>query len=181
MTAGDSMAMAAIVIGAPVGLFVLHAALSRIVRFCGYGSVAPQIVAVGAAGIGNIPVAYLAWTVVLKNIAGGPMEVLCGYTYVLLTYNACCYGYFNILNLSETSLHVNILMRLLVGGGTRPEELARIYGVDEMISSRIDRMIALGQLKEKDGRYILGNRTLVLVGGVINAWRRLLGLPLSPE
>jgi hypothetical protein len=77
-------------------------------------------------------------------------------------------------------LHVNILMRLLVGGEMRPEELARIYGVKDMISARIDRMIALGQLEEKGGRYFLCNKSLIVVGRTINIWRRILGLPLSP-
>jgi hypothetical protein len=176
-----SVALAAILISAPVGLFLLHALVSRIVRYCGYRSAAPQIVAACTAGLGNVPVVYLAWEMALKNVAANPLEVICGLAYVLLTYNACCFGYLCFLNLSETSLHVNILMRLLVGGGMPPEELARIYGVEEMIGARIDRMVAMGQLTQQEDRYFLGNRTLVLVGRVLNTCRRILGLPLSPE
>jgi hypothetical protein len=177
----SSAALAAILVCAPVGLLILHAVVSWILRYCGYGSVAPQLVTVCAAAGGNVPVVYLAWEAALKNVAGNPVEILCGLAYVLLTYNACCYGYFCLLNLTETSLHVNILTRLLIGGGMRPEELARLYGVKDMINSRIDRMIALGQLQEKEGRYVAGNGTVVLLGRVLNVWRRVLGLPLSPE
>jgi hypothetical protein len=158
----------------------LHAALSRAVRYFGHASAPPQTVALGAIVVGNIPVAYLAWHFALKNLAGNLPELLSGFVYVLLTYNACCFCYLNALNVTETSLHVNILMRLLVGGEMRPEELARIYGVKDMISARIDRMIALGQLEEKGGRYFLCNKSLIVVGRTINIWRRILGLPLSP-
>ncbi len=176
----NSTALAAILTGAPVGLFVAHAVVSRILRYCGYGSVPPQVVGLATAAAGNLPVVFLAWEAALKSSAGNSIDAFYGIAYVLLTYNACCYGYFCVLNLSETSLHVNILMRLLTGGGTRPEQLAHMYGVEEMISARIDRMIALGQLQEKGGRYFLGNGTLVLVGRVINLWRRILRLPLAP-
>ena len=174
------LALGGILVGAPVGLFLLHAIVSRGLRYLGKSAVPPQVVMLCTALAGNVPVLYLAWEAVLKNLAGDPLEILCGLAYVLLTYNCCCYLYFTILNLSETSLHVNILMRLLVGGGTRQEELASMYGVKDMISARIDRMIALGQLREKDGFYIPGNRTLLVIGRVVNVWRRILRMPLSP-
>jgi hypothetical protein len=175
------LALGGILICAPIGLFLSHAIVSRALRLLGKTSVPPQFVMLCTAMAGNVPVVYLAWTTVLKNLSGGLLEVLCGLAYVLLTYNCSCYVYFCILNLSETSLHVNILMRLLIGGGTPAEELKSIYGVKDMIGARIDRMIALGQLQEKDDRYVTGNRTLVLIGRVINLWRRILAMPLSPQ
>jgi hypothetical protein len=175
-----NLALAGILVCAPVGLFVVNAIVSRALRYCGKASVPPQFVSLCTALAGNLPVLYFAWGAALKNLAGHPLDLFCGLAYVVLTYNCCCYLYFCILNLSETSLHVNILMRLLISGGTRQEELAGIYGVKDMIGARIDRMIALGQLKEQDGRYVTGNRTLVLIGRVVNIWRRILSLPLSP-
>ena len=173
-------ALAMILIGAPVGVCIVHAIASRTIRYFGYGSVPPQSFALFTSILGNVPVLYLAWEAVPNGLLGNPLEIICGLAYVLVTYNTSCFLYFNLVNLTETSLHVNILMRLLVGGGTRPEELSRIYGVKDMISARIDRMIALGQLREKDERYFLCNSTLVIIGRAVNTWRKILGLPLSP-
>jgi hypothetical protein len=175
-----ALVLAAILIGALVSLVMLHAIVSRAVRLLGYESIPPQTVALGTILVGNTFAAYLAWEVVLSNLGGNVLEILCGFIYVLLTYNAYCFCYFNTLNLSETSLHVNILMRLLVRNGMPTEELKSIYGVKDMISARIDRMVALGQLKEKDGRFFLRNDALVIIGRAINTWRKILGLPLSP-
>jgi hypothetical protein len=177
----DYLALGVILVCAPVGLLLLHAVVSRGLRRFGNTSVPPQFVVLCTAVAGNIPVLYVAWEAVLKNYLGQPLDVLCGLMYVVLTYNCCCYLYFGILNLSETSLHVNILIRLLIEDGMAEQELSRLYGVKEMISARIERMIALGQLKEKDDRYFLGNGTLVLIGRLINIWRRILSLPLSPS
>jgi hypothetical protein len=175
------LGLGGILLAAPFGLCIAHAIVSRVVRYCGDKSVPPQTVALGTIVAGNIPVAWIAWEAFLKTLSGNLPEVLSGFTYVLATYNACSFCYLNALNMSETSLHVNILMRLLIEDGMPLDELSRIYGVKDMINARIDRMIVMGQLEEKDQRYFTGNRTLVLIGRVINVWRRILSLPLSPS
>src|SRR6516225_8865904 len=102
-------ALVGILIAAPVGLFLAHAIVSRLVRLCGYRSVPPQTIALGTIAAGNIPLAWLAWEVHIKNLGGDPVERVCGFAYALLTYNACCFCYLNLLNMTEISLHVNIL------------------------------------------------------------------------
>ena len=174
------VALAVLLLCAPLGLFLAHAIASRLARACGFGSVPPQTVMLCTGMAGNLPVVYLAWELALKNIQG-PVEILCGVAYVLLTYNGVCFCYFCVLNVSETSLHVNILMRILTGGPARPEHLSQLYSVEHMINARIDRMIALGQLQQKGERYVGRDRTLLLMGRVYHIWRRVLGLPLSPE
>jgi hypothetical protein len=173
--------LAAIVIGAPIALVIAHAAASRLARLLGHSTVAPQTVAALTALAGNIPLAWITWMSVLRYLKGGVIETVCGFGYVLLAYNACCFCYLNFLNVTETSLHANILMRLFIGNGLALEELTRIYGVADMTSARIHRMIALGQLREAGGRYYSNNKSLILVGRVINLWRTILGLPLTPQ
>jgi hypothetical protein len=181
MTMNNYLNLAIIVIAAPVFLLLAHALASRIARAAGYGAGAPQKVAALTALAGNVPVALAAWAAVFSRLDGGWIEILCGFGYVLGTYNACCFCYLNAFNVTETSLHVNILMRIFTSNGMPLEELARIYGVQEMIAARVHRMIALGQLTESGGRYFLNNSSLVMVGRVINTWRRVLGLPLTPQ
>jgi hypothetical protein len=129
-----------------------------------------------------VPVAWLSWVIAFEKSSSGELGVFCGICYVLLTYNALAFCYLNFLNASETSLHVHILMTLLLEGSIPFDDLTKRYGAREMIGARIERMIAFGQIKEVDGFFVLTGRAhLVTVGKLINQWRRVLRLPLSPE
>jgi len=174
------IALTVILVVSPIGLLVGQAILSRLLRATG-ADVAPQLVALGTILIGNGVVGFLAWGFCLGTSCSGRLEMLCGLIYTLLVYNALCFCYLNVLNASETSLHVHIIMTVLLEGNVRPENLAAKYGAKEMIASRIDRMIALGQISERDGRFVLDKGALlVTIGKGINVLRRTLRLPLSP-
>jgi hypothetical protein len=164
--------------GALLGLFLVHAVVSRLGRHFGYGTVAPQTIALCTILASNVPVLYLAWNMVLQTLQ--LPDRLCGVLYVLLTYNALCFGYFCILNVTETSLHINILMRMLAEDGTRPEDVRRQYSVKDMINARIERMKTLSQIEERAGRYYLRNHAFLVIERLYDIWRRILGLPLSP-
>jgi hypothetical protein len=170
--------LAEVLFGSLLGLCVLHAIVSRIVRLLGYGETPPQTIALLTIMVSNIPVLYLAWDLVLKPLPA--FDILCGAIYVLMTYNTCCFGYFWVLNVTETSLHVNILMRLYVEGRMPLLELAKRYSVKDIINARIDRMVAMGQLQERSGRYILADRSFLLIGRFFDTWRRVLGMPVRP-
>jgi hypothetical protein len=171
-------ALALLLAGALLGLHLVHAVVSRLARYCGHGTVAPQTIALCTILASNIPVLYLAWRMVLETL---PLpDQLCGAIYVLLTYNALCFGYFWILNVTETSLHINILMRMWAEGGTPPEDLRTRYSVKDMINARVERMKALNQIEERAGRYYLRNSMFLVIERVYDVWRRVLGMPLSP-
>jgi hypothetical protein len=171
-----------LLIASPLGICTLHAIISRIIFRIRPNWGAPQIIALGTIFVGNLPILWLAWDLTLKRVCVGAIDSACGVVYVLLTYNALGFWYFNILNLSETSLHVHILMELLIEGTIPSKQLATRYSAKEMVNTRIERMIALGQLAEQGERYVLsGNDVLLTVGKMIHTWRRILGLPLQPE
>src|SRR5206468_4583528 len=111
-------------------------------------SLAPQLVALSTVLIGNVVLVWLAWDLALKDLCCGLVEQVSGVFYVLLAYNALAFCYFAVLNASETSLHVHILMTILAEGSIQPQELATRYDAKHMINARIERMIALGQIKE---------------------------------
>jgi len=100
---------------------------------------------------------------------------------VLIAYNGFGFCYFHVLNASETSLSVHIIMELLVEGKFTSGELTRRYSATQMIATRIERMITLGQLREKDGYFVSSNSTLVIAGKLMNLCRTTLGMPLIPE
>jgi hypothetical protein len=171
-----------LLIASPVVVHVIHLIISRILRPLGSDRVAPQILALGTIFIGNVPILWLAWDLALKDVCTGAIDSACGVAYVLLAYNALGFWYFNLLNLSETSLHVHILMELLIEGTIPSKQLATRYSAKVMVATRIERMIALGQITERGGRYILtGNTVLLTVAKLIHAWRRILGMPLQPK
>jgi len=172
--------LALIVIAAPVCVCILHAAISRALRICGR-SVVPQFIILALVAIGNIPVAWIAWQCVLKDLSGSPGDIICGLCYVLITYNGFGFCYFCVLNASETSLSVHIIMELLVEGEFAPGELTRRYSAKQMIATRIERMITLGQLKDRDGYFVTSNNTLLMASKLMNMWRTALGMPLTPE
>lgn len=168
-----------LLLASPLGIFLLQAALSRMLRLLRL-SVAPQLLALGIVGIGNIPIIWLAWKWVFAGLAGDWLSIACGLILVIGTYHGLSFCYFNLLNLSETSLHVHILMELLLSGSAPAIDLEARYGVKEMMEVRVERMITLGQLRHHGDRFVANNRTLLIVGRLIHFWRRVLKLPLSP-
>lgn len=156
--------------GAVAVMCIIHAILTRVLRPV---RLAPQVIGLGSLLAAN---AALAGAGIGFGWAQGPW----GLIYVLLVYNSAALCYLLVLNVSETSLHVHIIMELLLAGKLAAAELSKRYNAKHMIDARIDRMIALGQLTERNGRYVLRSRSLVVVGGIINMLRRLLSLPLSP-
>src|SRR3954468_19837483 len=104
-------------IAAPIGICLANAVACRVLRIIGFDAAPPQFVTLGAAAIGIVPVLWLSWNLALRETCVGPMSVFCGITYVLLTYGGFSFCYFQVLNASETSLHVHIMMKLLIEGG----------------------------------------------------------------
>jgi len=175
----EYITLAALLVIAPLGICFAHAVLTRLMGLFGQGRIAPQLVVLGTVLIGNVPMVWAAWKLVLERVCTGPAEIVAGILYVMLTYNAFGFCYFHVLNASETSLHVHIMMELLKGN-MPSDSLSKKYSAKDMITTRIERMIALGQLTEHDGHFVLHRGTLIIVGRVINFWRRILDLPLTP-
>jgi len=170
-----------LLLASPLAICLVQALFSRLFRLLGL-RVAPQILVLGIVAIGNVAILWLAWKWVFAALTGDWLSIACGLILVLSTYQALSFCYFNLLNLSETSLHIHILMDLLVSGPVPAAELEARYGVKEMMQTRVERMIKLGQLRRSQGdRFVANNRTLLLIGRLIHLWRRVLKLPLSPD
>jgi hypothetical protein len=168
-----------LLLASPLAICIVQAGLTRLFRLLGL-SLAPQLPVLGTVLLGNVPMIWLAWELAFRKLAGDGTAIACGVALVVLAYNALGFCYFCLLNLSETSLHVHILMDLLVSGPMPADELAARYGVAEMIEVRIERMIALGQLRSQGEYFVVQNGVLLVVGRIIHLWRKLLGLPLKP-
>ncbi len=179
MSGSPAARLLLLLLASPLAVCLIQAFLTRLIRLFGL-SLAPQLVVLGTVLFGNLPMVWLAWKLALIQLAGNWPGVACGVVFVLLTYNALGFCYFNLLNLSETSLHVHILTDLLLSGSIPARELAARYGVEGMIETRIERMIQLGQLRAQGASFVVHNRGLLRVGRVIHILRKLLKLPLTP-
>jgi hypothetical protein len=86
----------------------------------------------------------------------------------LATFMALGYGYFHFLNLGETARRVRLLRELVEADGSlSPKELYRRYNAQTMVRARLDRLIKAGQVILQDGRYCLGNSTLLFSARII--------------
>jgi hypothetical protein len=179
MRDSSALTLLLLFLASPLAVCIVQAAFTRLIRLLGL-SFAPQLMVLGAVLLGNVPMVWLTWKLIFAQLLGDWPAVASGVALVLLTYNALGFCYFSLLNLSETSLHVHILTDLLLSGPMPADELAARYGIREMIHARIERMIALGQLRGQGGLFVVNSRGLLAVGRVIQVWRKLLGLPLSP-
>ena len=47
-----------------------------------------------------------------------------------------------------------------------------------MFDVRVVRLKSLGQIKELNGRYVLGQRPLYLAARAVNLWAMVLGMPI---
>lgn len=81
-----------------------------------------------------------------------------------LSYAALGYCHFHFVNLGETARRIRLLRELHQAGGTlaHAELLAR-YNSSEIVGKRISRLIRSGQIVLQNGRYFIGNRTLLRI------------------
>lgn len=95
--------------------------------------------------------------------------------YLFLIYGLSAYSYFHIFNMSRTARRIEILGKI-GREGIEKQELIKSLNTQDMLSGRLSRLVALNQLEERQGRYILKGRMLLLPAKIAFALRRLLFL-----
>ncbi|MCR4287058.1 MAG: hypothetical protein NUW09_03490 [Deltaproteobacteria bacterium] len=160
----------------PLMLLALHAVVSRLAE---RRVVAPsaQLVCMAGVALCNIPVAVITVLLALTGV-DGPIEFVLAFFYSLMVFNLLGYSYFHVFNMSETARRIRLLTELAASGPIRKEELSSIYSEQSMFDVRIVRLKSLGQLKEINGRYVLGQRPLYFAACAVNLWARVLGMPI---
>jgi len=97
--------------------------------------------------------------------------------YMFLLYSFSAYSYFHIFNMSETSRRVRMLTAISLRNLHGIQELENIYDENQMIQTRLDRLVALGQIKEIQKRYYPRGYLFVLVAKVLYGLSCLFGRP----
>ena len=120
-------------------------------------------VAVGALA-GLVALAALALRPIGQAAAPGD-RVWLGVAWTL-TYVSLVYWYvFGFFNLGESARRIRLLVELRTAGdrGLTRAEILAAYNARIIVDARLGRLLAGGQVVERDGRYFIG-KTLMLCG-----------------
>ncbi len=93
----------------------------------------------------------------------------------LLIFAALGYCYFHFVNLGETARRIRIVRELEESpdGLTLPQLLER-YNARMILRVRVRRLVDNGQLILREGRYFIGNPTLLLISRTIRFMKKFL-------
>jgi len=90
-------------------------------------------------------------------------------------YAALSYCYFGVANLGHTSIRIRLYAEMAASpDGISIQEIERIYNEKAFMEMRLQRLIEGGNIIEKDGRYFVGDRKLLLVAKIIFATKRFI-------
>lgn len=94
----------------------------------------------------------------------------------MLAYAAFGFIFFNTINANISSLRVRMLKEYLARGPAplADAELYAKYPAADMVSARLARLEAGGQILARDGRYYLKGRGVAMIGAIFAALRSLL-------
>lgn len=155
----------------PFLTFLIHVICARILGRVKQ-EVSPLPVAAWAVFLGYPVIFFLVWQFHLKFLKPG--EWLWPIAYAIIVYSCLSFCYFILFTMSETARRIYILRRIHEGGAVPITELAAEYSAAGMLSLRLERMVALKQLKYIQGRYFLDARLLFGIGVAVAAWAKLL-------
>lgn len=158
-----------ILAASPVVILCLHVAAARMSK-----NPSRQTVAFKSAVWGYLPVALCLWIFVFSKFAG--VRGAAAIAYCLLVYSSIAYTYFHFFNMSETARRIRILYEIYEAGSISSERMTALYKTTDVISIRLERLVAMRQLTYDGGYYAISGRTLLWAGHLIFFWRRLLGL-----
>lgn len=96
--------------------------------------------------------------------------------YSFIVFNCLNYSYFHFFNMSETARRIKILLEIKTKNAISEEELQESYRYEEMIPRRLERLIAMKQVFQKDEKYYLKGKMLFICAIIIYEWRKILGL-----
>lgn len=158
----------------PLFAFVLHLLIARLIRLFKL-NLSPLLVAAFSVLIGYFVMGAITWQISLKHLTVGA-ERFWAVVYGLLVYSGLAFSYFQFFGMSETARRIHILYELNMHGGTTRSEIHSRYRASDMLSVRLERLIAWRQLKVVGGRFVLHEaRFLYYAAKLMDFWARALG------
>jgi len=123
---------------------------------------------------GLLPLSILCYLWVAEISPSSTSGIIISVLYLFLVYILAGYVYFHFFNMSETARRVRLLIESSKTGTLKKNDLPRLYPHRDIVSIRIERLTALGELRLSGDRYVLGNKALLLPAKLIFALRHLL-------
>ena len=94
--------------------------------------------------------------------------------FLFSVYTLIAYVYFHIFNMSETARRIRILAESHRAGKIIKSEIVQNYTAEQMIAIRVDRLVALGEIKLRDERYSIARGWLLFPASLVFGFRRFL-------
>lgn len=94
--------------------------------------------------------------------------------YGVMVYICLSFSYFQLFAMTETARRIYIL-RELYSGTLSQEQIQNHYGGGEILSVRLERLVAWNQLMRLGDRYVIKGRFLLYVAKTMDGWARVLG------
>lgn len=93
----------------------------------------------------------------------------------VLIYGALGYTYFHFVNMGETARRIRIILELDdTSEGLTSAEILNLYNAKSIVDVRINRLIQNKQVVVKNGRYCIGNPTMLMMAKTISFMKWLL-------
>ena len=160
-----------LLLGSVVILLGIHTVTSRILIYTNT-SLSPQVVAFLSILICYFIVGFSAWFVYLKQLT--KWELWCAILYAFLVYSGFAYSYFHFFNMSETARRIKVLCILFFATSLGIGELKTHFVPGDQISNRLERLIALGQVKKFRDRFTIRSRFLWAIAVTLLGLKRIL-------
>jgi hypothetical protein len=167
-----------LLVASPLLVFMLHAICHRVLdrpgrRVSAHSSAFVAIVA-GFA----VVLAAACWLNLLQQDT--LLDLAGSLGYIAAVYGTLAILYIDVVNVAETSLHMHLLLELAWGGSLEVERVREQYSEARMIQTRLHRLASMGQLRIEGHQCLIANRSTLRFAALIDAWRRVLGLPTEP-
>jgi hypothetical protein len=106
-----------------------------------------------------------------------------GAGFTLVSVYAVCVAFINwfVFAVSDASMHIRILMVIERLGSASSAQIQDRFNKASIISYRIPKLIAVGQLGLVDDRLVVKSRSVILFAALLRAIRRVLSIPARPE
>lgn len=173
--AGIQMTMLVILPASPAVMLLFHMVLARISR-----NKSQQVIAVKSILAASLPTLVFLAAFVFRRIdsLSGLASALC---YSFMVYGFLGMTYFHFFNMSETARRIRILYEIHRAGVLPSREVTSLYKTTMIVKTRLQRLVAMKQIKYEDGLYSIDRKTLYRAGLLVVFCRRMLGLEKYEE
>lgn len=160
----------------PFFVFISHLFLARLFTSLKVKS-SPLFVAALAVLVGAILLGAMSWNYFTKDFVSLSARSVIT-LYGLIVYGCLAFSYFQLFAMTETARRIYILRELHSKTLSR-KQIQSHYGEGEILSVRLERLVAWNQLVRSDNRYVIKGKFLLCVAKSMDVWARALGFRRS--